>query len=199
MENVTAMVQHIDKQASDHNMLVLDTKPEGSKRMKRFYFDKRWLGQTGVEKVIKSAWEPDCIGSPMYKVAYKIKRCRMALIRWSKQVENNSAVKIQKLKEEMEMLRDRGQQRDWEAWDKLKGQLDIAYKEDDMFCSQKARVQWLDEGDKNTKFFHASVMQRRQNNRIDHLERRAGDFCRNKDEIVAEISDFYEHLFRSED
>lgn len=135
----------------------------------------------------------------MYRVAYKIKRCRMALIQWSKHIGNNSAVKIQKIKEDMEVLSNRGQQRDWEAWDKLKAQLDIAYKEEEMFWSQKARVQWLAEGDKNTKFFHASVMQRRQSNRIDHLERRAGDFCQNKEEIVDEISDFYEHMFRSED
>lgn len=109
MENETAIVHHIDKPTLDHCMLVLESKPEETRKRKRFYFDKHWLGQKGVEEVIKSAWEPVCIGSSMFQVAYKIKRCRMALIQWGKQVGNNSAAKIQKLKEEMDMLRTRGQ------------------------------------------------------------------------------------------
>lgn len=37
---------------------------------------------------------------------------------------------------------------------------------EEMFWHQKNRVIWLEAGDKNTKFFHASTKQRRARNRI---------------------------------
>lgn len=39
-------------------------------------------------------------------------------------------------------------------------------------------------GDKNTQFFHASVINRRKNNRIEQLENKNGRNCRNKEEVV---------------
>lgn len=79
------MVKHIEKQSSDHYMLILDTKPEMEIKRKRFYFDKRWISKHGVEKVVRKAWEPECLGFSMFKVAYKIKRCKMELIKWNRQ------------------------------------------------------------------------------------------------------------------
>lgn len=87
-------MKHVNTYFSDHCMLVLDTKPEGITKRKQFYFDERWLGKPGVEEVIESAWTTDCIGSPMFQVAFKIKRCRMALLQWNTLAGNNSAKKI---------------------------------------------------------------------------------------------------------
>lgn len=57
-------------------MILLDTKPETQKKRRRFYFDKRWIG----EEVIRAAWDTKCIGSPMFRVAYKIKKCEWNLL-----------------------------------------------------------------------------------------------------------------------
>lgn len=139
------VVKHIEKQASDHSLLLLDTKPEEGKTKRRFYFDQRWLTKVEVEEVVRNAWDPDCIGSPMFQVAYKIKWCRLELLKQSKQLQGNSAIKIQKLKEELETLREQEGQRDWEQWLMLKKQLDTTYKEDEVYWSQKVRTQWLKE------------------------------------------------------
>lgn len=48
---------------------------------------------------------------------------------------------------------------DGKKWNKLKDQLDLAYREEEQYWTQKTRAQWLEEGDKNTSFFNASVMQ----------------------------------------
>lgn len=59
---------------------------------------------------------------------------------------------------------------------------------------KKQRIQWLQEWDKNTKFFHASVAQRRKCNRIEQLEKEQGGVCETTEEIVREIYEFYEKL-----
>lgn len=41
LDNNNAVVLHIERQASDHNLFVLDTHPVHKKKKSRFYFDKR--------------------------------------------------------------------------------------------------------------------------------------------------------------
>lgn len=52
-EHVNAVVRHIEKQASDHYLLVLDTKPEQKRKQARFYFDKRWVKKPSIEDIIR--------------------------------------------------------------------------------------------------------------------------------------------------
>lgn len=65
-----------------------------------------------MEDIIKHAWEQECVGSPMYQVASKIKRCRLELIKWSRGSQHNSAIRIQNLKMEIEQLQQQDGQRD---------------------------------------------------------------------------------------
>lgn len=95
VEDKKVVVQHIDRQASDHCMLILDTKPKLRKKKRRFYFDKKWIGKPGIEDIIKKSWDRECIRSLMFKVACKIKRCRMDLLEWNRKSQNNSIARIQ--------------------------------------------------------------------------------------------------------
>ncbi|XP_071916302.1 uncharacterized protein [Coffea arabica] len=49
--------RHMETYASDHSMIMIDTRPMPSKRKKRFYFEKRWLKREDIGEVIKTAWE----------------------------------------------------------------------------------------------------------------------------------------------
>ena len=80
----------------------------------------------------------------------------------------------------------------------LKRQLAEAYKREEIFWSQKARVKWLTEGDKNTSFFHASVMSRKRQNKLRVLQKKTGEWCNTEGEICEEVVDYFQHLFTSD-
>ena len=64
---------------------------------------------------------------------------------------------------------------------------------------QKARVDEIRDGDRNTKYFHTSTIIRRRFNRVDTLMSDTGDWCSNQDEIKTMIMAHFKQLFSPSD
>lgn len=133
MDQTNVIVKHIQKQSSDHSMLILDTLQEKEKKRRRFYFDKRWLNKPKIEEVIRKAWNLYVDVSPMFQVASKIKRCRIDLIRLNNSQGSNSATMIRKLKGEIEEMKESDVLWDREKRNRLKYQLYLAYREEEQY------------------------------------------------------------------
>ncbi|XP_071916232.1 uncharacterized protein [Coffea arabica] len=151
-----ATYEHVEKQTSDHCLLILDTNPQKIRVKRRFYFDQRWAKDKESDTIIKKAWGLEQHGSWMYRVVRSIKECRLALIEWNKRVRSNAKVKIQEIKEKSKVAREGGDPCNRGDIACLKRQLSKAYKDEERFWSQKSRSRWLKEGDKNIAFFHIS-------------------------------------------
>lgn len=115
IEHDKAVVKHIERQSLDHSLLILDANPNQGRRTPRLYFDKKWVHRPGIEDVVKRAWDTECEGSAMFKVAAKIKKCKSELLQWSRQQQGNAAKVIQRIKGEMDRMKEEGGQRDWES------------------------------------------------------------------------------------
>jgi len=48
-------------------------------------------------------------------------------------------------------------------------------QQEEILWRQKSRIRWLKEGEKNTKFFHRSTIQRRMHNNIAFINNRQGE------------------------
>ncbi|XP_071921713.1 uncharacterized protein [Coffea arabica] len=164
------------------------------KEKKRFYFDKRWLQREGVQQVVEKAWHKEEQGSRMFNITKKIKNCGIELLKWRNTFQANSRSRITDLKKELERVRDSVSENRKAILADIKGQLKAAYRKEENFWSQKARISWLRKGDKNTKYFHTYVNGRRVSNRIRNLQRENGSWTENEDEVVTEISDFFKEL-----
>ncbi|CAA0817405.1 Unknown protein [Striga hermonthica] len=75
----------------------------------------------------------------------------------------------------------------WEEWCRWRDLLHKAYLDEEFHWKQKSRIQWLQEGDKNTKLFHASVQQRRVTGSMDNIVNKWGRRCENEQELVGEL------------
>lgn len=143
-----AVVQHILNQASDHSILLLDSKPHMVRRKSRFIFDSRWCNLEGCTAAIMKAWNQEVGGSRMFSFNKKLKMCRQGVLEWRKKENLNSKSQIQQLKKQMEVLQENGGKRDWNLWYNLKFQLEKAYQAEEEFWARKARKDWLAQGDK---------------------------------------------------
>ncbi|KAF7844151.1 reverse transcriptase [Senna tora] len=64
-------------------------------------------------------------------------------------------------------------------------------KQEEQFWESRSRVKWLRSGDKNTRFFHATTMQRRSVNRIARIKLSNGDWEIDEDRIMEASSNLF--------
>lgn len=104
----------MEKQTSDHCLLILDTELEGNKLKRRFCFDQRWPQWREIDEVVEKAWKEEQQGTLMFQVCSRIKSCRVALLKWNKGHDTNSAKQIKNMKLEIEELNKMRGGRDWQ-------------------------------------------------------------------------------------
>ncbi|XP_071909826.1 uncharacterized protein [Coffea arabica] len=190
-----AKCSHIKTYASNHCALMIDTKPTVERKKRRFFFDKRWLQHEEIFEVIKEAWEENVEGSRMYQVQSKVRNCRVALLKWSNSINKNSKDRIDSLKKQLDQTRESSMDNKREKMVGLKSQLTKAYNDEEIFWSQKSRLKWLQEGDRNTQYFYAQVKGRRKQNRLQRLQKEDRGWSESEEETGKEIADYYRKLF----
>lgn len=78
----------------------------------------------------------------------------------------------------------------------LKKDLESVLKQEELLWLQKSRVQWITEGDRNTKFFHVSTIVRRKRNKIEKIKIK-GNWSDDSEAIFNHINSYYNSLFSS--
>ena len=63
--------------------------------------------------------------------------------------------------------------------------------------AQRSKIQWLKDGDKNTRFFHSKATQRRRRNYVKGLFDADGQWTTHPGHVVDTIVGFYQNLFTS--
>ena len=108
----------------------------------------------------------------------------------------NSAKLVEELKEKVEDLYSNDDATSEAIAAALK-ELSTALKAEEMFWRQKSRVLWLREGDRNSKYFHALVKQRRAKNRITQLLDENGNVVEDEEGLVAIATSYFRQIFES--
>jgi len=65
------------------------------------------------------------------------------------------------------------------------------------FWKLKSRINWLNEGDANTKFFHTSTLNRRRRNKILSLQLDDDSWIYDQNLIIQHTADYFKKLFNS--
>jgi len=82
-----------------------------------------------------------------------------------------------------------------EEMQRIENQIDNILIDEEIFWKQRSRADWLKEGDRNTKFFHAKASARKKKNRISGLEDENGKWIEEDDKVEQLICDYFTHIF----
>ena len=81
--------------------------------------------------------------------------------------------------------------------ERIRKDLNQLLEKEEKMWQQRSRVQWLENGDKNTKFFHGIATQRKRQNFIKGLRDEEGVWQNEEHNFSGLLVGFYEKLFAS--
>lgn len=78
----------------------------------------------------------------------------------------------------------------------IREEIEVLLDREEMYYHQRSRIRWLQYGDKNISFFHASVVQRRQRNQLLRLKDENGDWLSSEGQINHQLGGYFSSLFK---
>lgn len=79
----------------------------------------------------------------------------------------------------------------------LKEKINKLEQQHDIYWKQRAHVNWLKEGDKNTSYFHAFASDRRRKNTIKRLRKEDGGWVEGQSNLKGLVHNYFSDLFTS--
>uniref|UniRef100_A0A803QGA2 Reverse transcriptase domain-containing protein n=1 Tax=Cannabis sativa TaxID=3483 RepID=A0A803QGA2_CANSA len=193
---------HLDYYHSDHRALLVKVKDDtdlqiGSNKRKRFRFVNIWIGDEECKSLIKNCWRSE-ENTPLISTIKNIQQCATNLDTWH---QNKCGSLFREIKDtqkkvvQMHNLQSKGCST--EGSRQLENKLNELLLKEEVFWQQRARVQWLQAGDQNTKFFHKKANARRKNNTIRGLFNEDHIWCTSNEAIGDITKSYYSALFTS--
>ncbi|KAK9019112.1 hypothetical protein V6N11_034151 [Hibiscus sabdariffa] len=149
-----------------------------------------------LEEVIKEVWNRDNRLPKEVRFCTKIRRTRVKLKKWSRAKYGGKRNMVDKLCKEIAQL-----QQDLlttESADRIKTlqkELDVGWEREEQYWHQRARLNWLKLGDRNSKFFHATTIQNRRRNAIMKIRLHSGAWIEGEEVIAEHLQNHFGRLF----
>ncbi|XP_058201480.1 uncharacterized protein LOC131316197 [Rhododendron vialii] len=129
----------------------------------------------------------------------KLRGCKDLLKEWDRANFGDLCLRIVGIKEQLLDVQKQlgnGNNPDFRALEKeLIRKLEDLWQKNAMFWHQRSRVKWLQMGDKNSRFFHLTTIQRRQRNQIVRLKDNDGVWHSENKEIAGIIKNHFQSLY----
>ncbi|XP_074277442.1 uncharacterized protein LOC141601077 [Silene latifolia] len=186
----------------DHCPCVITLTEKYMRKKSAFKYFNMWSMAANFSEVVKEGWNYDVQGTPMFRVVNKLKGLKKKLKNLDKEqfsdIENLTHVTELSLKHFQDHL----------SKDPLNPDLCNAEREcaqdlvnltkaRNSFLAQRAKENWVKNGDENTAFFHASIKRRRAHNRVYHFKDKEGKLCTTPQRFKSAFEEYYIGLLGS--
>jgi hypothetical protein len=163
-------VEHLVSPVSDHNPVLvrLIKESRASPRQARRHYEVWWERAAELPELIASAWEETGQKRDLNSVRKGLDNVMNVLQAWSRKKFGNLLKELDKCRKELEHLM--WLNTDRAAIRRVSDQMNELLYREEMLWMQRSRINWLTEGDRNTKFFHQKAIWRARKNRIKRLK-----------------------------
>ena len=183
---------------SDHSPMVVKL-AELPKRKIPFKFFQFWVDHPEFLSVVTRAWDINVHGTPMFRLCCKLKNVKLALKKFN--VEHFSKISWRVLEIRNDLDRVQCALQDHPSDPALlaeKARLSLSYgvlsRAEEGFNRQKSRVQWLNLGDQNSKFFFTAMKSFHGRSKITSITTEDGTHVEEDVLVRDEIVSFFETL-----
>jgi len=192
-------VRHLIQAGSDHCPLLISTGGfvDSGRLNKPFRFQAAWTTHPQFEAVIQTNW------STSHHLVPKLHNLALALSCWNKASFGNLFQRKRKLWARIEGIQRRlaagSSPHLLKLEQRLRQELDQTLDQLALLWIQRARVEQIRDGDRNTKYYHLSTVIRQRYNRVSALLDGENRWCSNTNTIKQMIVDHFRALFSEDD
>ncbi|CAM8982331.1 unnamed protein product [Rhodiola kirilowii] len=186
-------IQHLVSHHSDHCPLLLNLEMVTSVQVKPFRFESMWMRDATIVDTVKKSWNSN------ESLFGKLSQLSQHLTAWNKKSFGKVGHQLKRLKEELSEVR-KGPRTDYstEKEKSIAKDIDEWLIREEFMWAQRSRVNWMVEGDRNTKKFHLKANARRKINNIITLVDRAGVEYSNRDDIEKVTVNYFLDIFSTD-
>ena len=128
----------------------------------------------------------------------RLERCQKQLRNWNKNRFSNIYKGLRQKQTQLQQLESLNLLYETaEEVQALRREINELHTREEIMWNQRSKVMWLQHGDKNTKFFHATTSQRRRKNRIGGLIDDTGTWHEDKEITEKIILDYFNSIYNS--
>lgn len=157
-------------------------------RLDRVVANQEWCGLQHWRSNISHA-------DPWHVIKRKMDKCKKGLLRWRYEVVGRPNKAFVEQCETLAYIRGEEVDPDLAQANMLQNSLNAQMEQEELRWRQRAKVDWLTYGDKNTKFFNACANQRRKVNKISFINDERGGVWTTQEGIGGAFVDYFENLF----
>lgn len=121
------------------------------------------------------------------------------MARWGRVFFHNFREKVIKQKEILDALKHREDNIGIQTYFAKKAKLEEIMFQEESYWKQRAKTFWLEEGDTNSKYFHAAASSRKKTNHIDSLKKDDGQVLSSHEDLCSFLKEYYTNVFAATD
>jgi hypothetical protein len=188
--------------SSDHHPLLINyMKEAGTIRRKNnlFRVEDSWKAHPDYRDTVKQIWVARRRRrDPMDNIVGKLNASKGPIKRWVRKKVQATEELIRKKTSDLEKLQQEDGKVDLRVEKELKDEIHSLLEQEESKWKQRAKEEWLRNGDRNTKYFHACANQRKRRNTITAIQDVDGQEFTSLEGIERAFINYYQKLFTSE-
>ncbi|XP_022841874.1 uncharacterized protein LOC111365549 [Olea europaea var. sylvestris] len=166
-----AMVTHGSTTYSDHRPLWIQLQGASQtlKGPKPFRFESMWIGEKACSDIVLNQWS-DTKSQNLESIMRNISCCSSQLQLWNRSKFGRVQAELNKARTKLSQIQKKDPATiNTEALRTSAEKVQTWMDREELMWKQQPRAAWLEQGDQNTRYFHAKASQRRKTNSITKL------------------------------
>ncbi|XP_061993843.1 uncharacterized protein LOC133711764 [Rosa rugosa] len=187
---------------SDHVPLLVEIRRDNTRQTRppqRFRFEEMWHGNEMCHNIIQQNWSKPLTGNVLQQLSTKIHATGVELLQWHRVEFAKQKVEMRVVQEKLnDLMKAPYSPEQYEEQRRLHVMYSQMLAQQEKYWRQRSRSLWLQEGDRNSAFFHRRASNRRSRNFIKGLNDAQGVWRAEPERIHDLLMEYYNHVFATE-